>query len=136
MKTIGVTGSQTTWKEVQVFLNTNTGADSTANLFTITVDGNSALGESIHFSMLSLFPPTFKNRENGMRVDIAEVRRTGSLIGFDILIVDGSKSKVLSEMKPSFFRLPGGNNLEGQTFATRWQWNNTVLLFYTNSIGV
>ncbi|KAF8880022.1 glycoside hydrolase superfamily [Infundibulicybe gibba] len=55
--------------------------------------------------MLSLFPPTFKNRANGMRVDIAEA---------------------LAEMGPSFFRLPGGNNLEGQTVATRWQWNNTV----------
>lgn len=29
-------------------------------------------------------------------------------------------------MKPAFFRFPGGNNLEGQTFATRWQWNATV----------
>lgn len=29
-------------------------------------------------------------------------------------------------MKSSFFRLPGGNNLEGQSFSTRWQWNATV----------
>ena len=75
MTAVGVTGSQTKWKKVQVFLNTNIAADSTANMFMITVDGKSA-GESIHFAMLSLFPPTFKNRENGMRVDIAEVRRT------------------------------------------------------------
>ena len=76
MQAVGVTGSQTTWKLVQLFLTVNIGADSTANMFSITVDGNSASGESIHFAMLSLFPPTFKNRENGMRVDIAEVRRT------------------------------------------------------------
>ena len=76
MQAISVTGCQTTWKQVQVFLNANIAVNSTANMFTITVDGNSAAGESIHFAMLSLFPPTFKNRENGMRVDIAEVRRT------------------------------------------------------------
>jgi len=33
---------------------------------------------------------------------------------------------VLSEMGPSFFGLPGGNNLEGQTVDQRWQWNATV----------
>ena len=76
MQTVGVTGSQTTWKRVQVFLNSRIAPDSTANMFTITVDGKTASEESIHFAMLSLFPPTFKNRENGMRVDIAEVRRT------------------------------------------------------------
>ncbi|KAF8804774.1 glycoside hydrolase family 51 protein [Phlegmacium glaucopus] len=102
---VSVTGSQTTWKQIQVLLKANITARSTANMFAITVDGSSAARENIHFAMLSLFPPTYKNRENGMRVDIAEA---------------------LSEMKPSFFRLPGGNNLEGQTFATRWQWNNTI----------
>ena len=75
MQAVDVTGSQTTWKQVQMSLNVNIAVDSTANMFTITVNGNSAAaGESIHFAMLSLFPPTFKNRENGMRVDIAEVR--------------------------------------------------------------
>ena len=80
MQVVDVTGSQTTWKQVQMFLNANITIDSTANIFTITVNGNSAAaGESIHFAMLSLFPPTFKNRENGMRVDIAEVRHTVDL---------------------------------------------------------
>jgi len=32
----------------------------------------------------------------------------------------------LAEMGPSFCRFPGGNNLEGQTVATRWQWNTTI----------
>lgn len=44
------------------------------NLFTISVDAASASGQTINFAMLSLFPPTFKNRPNGMRVDLAEVR--------------------------------------------------------------
>lgn len=46
-----------------------------------------------------------------------------------MLIVEWLRLKAMIDMKPSFFRFPGGNNLEGQTFATRWQWNNTVLLF-------
>ncbi|KAF8189373.1 glycoside hydrolase family 51 protein [Pholiota molesta] len=101
---VSVSGSQTTWKQVQVSLSTTLVSGSDANMFGIAVEGQGD-ARAIRFAMLSLFPPTFKNRANGMRVDIAEA---------------------LSEMKPSFFRLPGGNNLEGQTVATRWQWNNTV----------
>ena len=71
---VSITGSQTTWNQVQVPLQANINA-STANMFTITVEGNSATGDNIHFAMLSLFPPTFKSRENGMRIDIAEVRQ-------------------------------------------------------------
>ncbi|KAF8198626.1 alfa-L-arabinofuranosidase precursor [Pholiota molesta] len=96
---------QTAWKQVTVTLTPSTSASALTNLFTVTLDGASASGQTINFAMFSLFPPTFKNRANGMRVDIAEA---------------------LQEMGPSFFRLPGGNNLEGQTTATRWQWNATV----------
>uniref|UniRef100_A0A8H7XS73 non-reducing end alpha-L-arabinofuranosidase n=1 Tax=Psilocybe cubensis TaxID=181762 RepID=A0A8H7XS73_PSICU len=102
---VSITGSQTSWKQVKVSLNTNIAPGSTSNMFAITLNGDSAAGEVINFAMLSLFPPTFKNRENGMRQDIAQA---------------------LADMKPSFFRLPGGNNLEGQTVNTRWQWNNTL----------
>jgi alpha-N-arabinofuranosidase len=103
--TAQLSGSQTTWKQISVSITPSANASNTTNLFTITVDGASAAGQTINFAMFSLFPPTFKNRVNGMRVDIAET---------------------LAEMGPSFFRLPGGNNLEGQTTATRWQWNATV----------
>ncbi|EGO29279.1 glycoside hydrolase family 51 protein [Serpula lacrymans var. lacrymans S7.9] len=102
---VPISGSQTAWEQVAVSLKPSTSPTSTANNFTITVDGVSAAGQTIDFAMLSLFPPTFKNRANGLRIDIANT---------------------LYEMKPSFFRLPGGNNLEGQTTATRWQWNATV----------
>ncbi|KAF8891085.1 alfa-L-arabinofuranosidase precursor [Gymnopilus junonius] len=103
--TVQLSGSQTTWKQVSASITPSTSASSTSNLFTVTLDGASASGQTINFAMFSLFPPTFKGRANGMRVDIAEA---------------------LAEMGPSFFRLPGGNNLEGQTTATRWQWNATV----------
>ena len=39
------------------------------------LDGAEAAGETIHFAMISLFPPTYKGRENGMRIDIAEVSK-------------------------------------------------------------
>ncbi|KAF8189372.1 arabinofuranosidase [Pholiota molesta] len=103
--TVVLSGQQTAWKQVTVTLTPSTSASALTNLFTVTLDGASASGQTINFAMFSLFPPTFKNRANGMRVDIAEA---------------------LQEMGPSFFRLPGGNNLEGQTTATRWQWNATV----------
>ncbi|KAF9476812.1 alfa-L-arabinofuranosidase precursor [Pholiota conissans] len=101
---VPISGSQTTWKQVQVTLSTTLVSGSDENMFGVAVEGQGGAG-AIRFAMLSLFPPTFKNRENGMRADIAEA---------------------LAEMKPSFFRLPGGNNLEGQTVATRWQWNATI----------
>ncbi|KAJ3764348.1 glycoside hydrolase family 51 protein [Lentinula raphanica] len=99
-----LSGSQTDWLQVFTTIQPNTTPDSLTNNFTVSVDGGALAGQTINFAMFSLFPPTFKNRPNGMRIDIAET---------------------LSAMAPSFFRLPGGNNL-GQTVATRWQWNNTV----------
>ncbi|KAJ3878682.1 glycoside hydrolase family 51 protein [Lentinula edodes] len=101
---VTLSGSQTSWLQVNTTIQPTITPDSLTNNFTVTVDGAELAGQTINFAMFSLFPPTFKNRPNGMRIDIAET---------------------LSAMAPSFFRLPGGNNL-GQTVATRWQWNNTV----------
>jgi alpha-L-arabinofuranosidase len=60
---------------------------------------------SIWFSFVSLFPPTYKNRANGMRIDLMEK---------------------LADMKPSFLRFPGGNYLEGNDFANRFNWKATI----------
>ncbi|KAJ6491401.1 glycoside hydrolase family 51 protein [Mycena vitilis] len=100
--------ASTGWTHISAVLTPNQTPASTANSFLVTVQGgtaNAPAGLEVHFALLSLFPPTFKGRANGMRADIAEA---------------------LAEMKPAFFRFPGGNNLEGQTTATRWQWRNTV----------
>ncbi|KAG9311101.1 glycoside hydrolase family 51 protein [Chiua virens] len=97
-------GSQTTWRQVALRLTPTSSSNSTANNFTITFDGADVAGQTINFAMFSLFPPTFNNRENGMRIDLANA---------------------LYEMKPSFFRLPGGNNM-GITWASRWVWNATL----------
>ncbi|KZT59017.1 glycoside hydrolase family 51 protein [Calocera cornea HHB12733] len=75
------------------------------NLFTVTLDGASAAGETLYFGMFSLFPPTFRGRENGLRMDLAQA---------------------LFDTGPKLWRFPGGNNLEGQTWEERWKWNETI----------
>jgi alpha-L-arabinofuranosidase len=54
---------------------------------------------------VSLFPATFRNRPNGNRVDLMEL---------------------LAGLQPTFLRLPGGNFLEGNTIADRFQWKTTI----------
>lgn len=68
-----VPGNQTNWKQVFVSLTSDITPDATDNVFVVTTDGAAASGLTINFAMFSLFPPTFKNRQNGMRIDIAEV---------------------------------------------------------------
>jgi alpha-L-arabinofuranosidase len=81
-------GSQTSWTQVNLTLTPEVTTSATNNNFTISIPN--AGGQTIHFAMFSLFPPTFKNRENGMRIDIAEsLLQTGHGV----------------------FRFPGGNNL-------------------------
>jgi len=60
---------------------------------------------TVWLSFVSLFPPTYKNRPNGMRVDIMEK---------------------LAGMNPSFLRFPGGNYLEGSNFENRFDWKKTL----------
>ncbi|TFK90312.1 glycoside hydrolase family 51 protein [Polyporus arcularius HHB13444] len=103
--TTTIHGTATTWTQVNLSFKPKSSASNLANSFFVSIDGAAAAGHTINFAMFSLFPPTFKDRPNGMRIDIAEA---------------------LAEMGPAFFRFPGGNNLEGETFGTRWQWNATV----------
>lgn len=57
---------------------------------------------TIYLDMVSLFPPTYKNRENGCRKDLAEM---------------------LAKIQPKFMRFPGGCFIEG---GNRFQWKNSV----------
>ncbi|KAK0463632.1 uncharacterized protein EV420DRAFT_1099892 [Desarmillaria tabescens] len=61
---IFISGSRTSWAQVSARLR--------PTLHRI-VDGTATAGQAINFAMFSLFPPTFKNRENGMRVDTAKM---------------------------------------------------------------
>ena len=60
---------------------------------------------TVWFSMVSLFPPTFANRPNGNRADLMQW---------------------MADMNPAFLRFPGGNYLEGNTIATRFDWKKTL----------
>jgi alpha-N-arabinofuranosidase len=54
---------------------------------------------------VSLFPPTYDHTKNGNRADLMQL---------------------LADMKPRFLRLPGGNYLEGDTIAERFEWKDTL----------
>jgi alpha-N-arabinofuranosidase len=59
----------------------------------------------VWIDLVSLFPPTYKNRENGNRPDLMEM---------------------MAAMHPKFLRLPGGNYLEGDQIDERFDWKNTI----------
>ncbi len=54
---------------------------------------------------VSLFPPTFNGRYNGMRQDVAQC---------------------LADLKPAFFRWPGGCVVEGISLPNRFDWKKTL----------
>ena len=64
-------------------------------------------GNAVALEHVSLFPVnTYKNRENGMRRDLAQA---------------------LEDLHPGIFRFPGGCIVEGTDLETRYQWKNSVL---------
>ena len=65
------------------------------------MDGASVAGQTFYFNFVSVFPETFKGYENGLRSDLAEA---------------------FYDIKPTFLRCPGGNNLEGYSPQQRWNW--------------
>lgn len=88
-----IEGVSKDWKKFTFEFQPTTSATNDENVFSIILDGKVAAGKTIHFGMFSLFPPTFRGRENGMRIDLAEA---------------------LAATMPSLWRFPGGNNLEVQ----------------------
>lgn len=61
---------------------------------------------TVDMDHISLFPAnTWKQRENGLRKDLAQA---------------------LYDLNPGVFRFPGGCIIEGNTLATRYQWKNSV----------
>ena len=90
------------WQKFELTLTT--GADvkpSADNRFVISAQDTGRFW----LSLVSLFPPTYHNRPNGLRVDIMEK---------------------MAAMKPKFLRFPGGNYLQGNTLWERFDWKATI----------
>jgi alpha-N-arabinofuranosidase len=60
---------------------------------------------TLYLSLVSVFPPTYHDREYGLRPDLMEK---------------------LAAMQPKFLRLPGGNYLEGDHISERFEWKKTI----------
>jgi alpha-L-arabinofuranosidase len=97
-----VGGIDTGWRKYSFSLSTVTDAKPTADArFVISAKKEG----SYWFSAVSLFPPTYKDRANGLRPDLMQL---------------------LADMQPAFLRFPGGNYVEGNTFSSRWDWKRTI----------
>lgn len=89
------------WKEYAVTLSTGKVQPGANNHLLLTV----AHPGKVWLSLVSLFPPTYRDRKNGNRTDLMEM---------------------MHAMNPTFLRLPGGNYLEGDEIQDRFDWKNTI----------
>lgn len=60
------------WTEHTFELVPEKDAPNSNNTFSITFDATKVDGGSLDFNLISLFPPTFKSRKNGLRIDLAQ----------------------------------------------------------------
>ncbi len=89
------------WKQYSFTLKTAAAQASASNHLAITV----AHPGTLWLQLVSLFPPTYRNRTNGFRSDLMEK---------------------LAAMHPTFLRFPGGNYLEGDHIKERFNWKETI----------
>lgn len=100
--TAQITAITSGWKQYTATLKTDKDTPvSSDNRFVISTQKSG----TVWFNLVSLFPPTFKDRANGNRIDLMQL---------------------MADMKPAFLRCPGGNYLEGDTIPTRFQWKQTL----------
>ncbi len=90
-----------TWKKYETTLKTGNVPTSKDNRFVI----KASKPGTVWLQNVSLFPPTYHNRPNGTRPDIMQL---------------------LADMRPKFLRFPGGNYLEGNSIAERFNWKETI----------
>ena len=90
------------WKKYTITLKTGHDAPTTAKA-RFVLSGRGA--GSLWFSLVSLFPPTYRNTSNGLRADLMQL---------------------MAELRPKFIRLPGGNYLEGGNFNDRFNWKKMI----------
>ncbi len=96
---VEVSGSE--WKKYELTIETAE-VKETDEVQLVLVAGEK---RTIWLSLVSLFPPTWNDRPNGLRKDLMQL---------------------LIDMKPKFLRFPGGNYLEGNTIEERFKWWETL----------
>ena len=96
-----ISGVTTEWKKFEVTLKTGKVTPTAQARFQVTLDQPG----TVCLSLVSLFPPTWNDRPNGLRKDIMQ------------LLVD---------MNPKFLRFPGGNYVEGNKIEERFPWAKTL----------
>jgi len=89
------------WSRYEYTLTTGELKPSATNHLELTVGKPGILS----LQLVSLFPPTYKDRLNGNRPDLMER---------------------MAAMHPKFLRLPGGNYLEGDLIADRYDFKKTI----------
>jgi alpha-L-arabinofuranosidase len=88
------------WQKYSATLTATESTDSASLVVLAKTEGKLAL------DMISLFPEkTFKNRQNGLRADLAQK---------------------LADMKPAFIRFPGGCLVHGDGLGNMYRWKNTI----------
>jgi alpha-N-arabinofuranosidase len=96
-----ITGVTREWKQYTFTLKTGQVPVTANNHFLLTMPRPA----TVWFDLVSLFPPTYHNRDNGNRTDLMEK---------------------LAAMRPKFLRFPGGNYLEGDHIADWYDWKKTI----------
>lgn len=96
-----VAGLTSKWGQFFFTLKTGEVPVSSNNHLILTI----AKPATIWLNLVSLFPPTYHDRPDGDRVDIMNL---------------------LAAMQPKFLRFPGGNYLEGDHIAERFDWKKTI----------
>ncbi len=90
------------WKKYELNLTTAANVKPTTDARFVISTNRTGL---YYFNLVSLFPPTYKNRPNGNRPDLM---------------------KMMVDMKPKFLRFPGGNFLEGPLITDAFPWKQTL----------
>lgn len=97
-----VYGIGNSWKQYSFTLTTAGDIQPSASNHLVLTVGHTG---TLWMSLVSLFPPTYHNRNNGNRIDLMEK---------------------MAAMHPQFLRLPGGNYLEGDHINERFEWKKTI----------
>jgi alpha-L-arabinofuranosidase len=95
------------WAKYAVTLTTAATAPvSSGNRIVLSTTSTAANGATLWFGAVHAFPPSYKGATtNHLRPDLMEK---------------------LAAMKPATFRVPGGNYLEGNYYADRFKWYETI----------